>query len=286
MPQPSHTIGLLYPGEMGLALSRQLIAAGHRVVTCLKDRSAATIARTRLAAIHELPRLQDLVAESSILISLVTPDAAATVADEITQFAPLAKPASIYLDINSISPDRKIRIARQIESHGLDFVDGAINGLSSHLATTATLFLSGRRAREVAAFIGHPPRIDVLSCDPGDASAMKMLLSGFSKGICALYIELAELAQRRHLMPQFTDALSRIYPGVEALARRMLPTYSQHAARRAVEMHELLDTATAAGLTPNVIPAVAKLHDILAESSDHASLQSVPTNHSTLTTHR
>jgi 3-hydroxyisobutyrate dehydrogenase-like beta-hydroxyacid dehydrogenase len=267
MPFTSHNIALLYPGEMGLALARQLIAAGHVVATCLAGRSAATIARARSCSLHERPGLDELVRDSSLLISVVTPDAAQAVADDVASIARWARPGAIYLDLNSISPDRKSRIARQIESSGLDFVDGAINGLAANLTSTATLFLSGSHAHDIAHIVGATPRTQILSANPGDASAMKMLLSGFSKGICALYLELAELARRRHLTPQLRDAITRIYPNVESLAQRMLPTYADHAPRRAVEMHELLDTAIAAGLDPVVLRAIAQLHDTLARSS-------------------
>jgi 3-hydroxyisobutyrate dehydrogenase-like beta-hydroxyacid dehydrogenase len=274
MPQALSTIGLLYPGEMGAALARLLIGAGRRVVTCLDGRSAATAARSRAVGIVEVPTLEQLAGESNMIISVVSPGAAGAVAGEIGDVCSAITPGTIYLELNSISPERSILLARQIESWKMDFVDGAINGLAANLTNSATLFLSGNRAADVATVLGQACHAQVLSGDPGDASAMKMLLSGFSKGICALYIELASLAQRHELLPQLTETLSRIYPDIEALARRMVPTYWQHASRRAAEMHELKATAAAAGMAPPVISAVAKLHDALAAISFDAPIDS------------
>jgi hypothetical protein len=46
----------------------------------------------------------------------------------------------------------------------------------------------------------------------------------------------------------------------------MLPTYAQHAGRRATEMSELEATARDAGVTPRVIEGVVKFHEALAEA--------------------
>src|SRR5205085_2458241 len=99
---------------------------------------------------------------------------------------------------------------------------------------------------------------------PGNASAMKMLLSGLSKGICALYTELAFAARNQGMLAEFNQAAGEIYPGVMTLVDRMLPTYAQHAARRATETREVEETAISAGVDPRVLTAVRELHDLLA----------------------
>jgi hypothetical protein len=94
---------------------------------------------------------------------------------------------------------------------------------------------------------------------------MKMLLGGLSKGICALFLELATLAQRREMLPQMIEACAMIYPGVWAVVDRMLPTYARHAGRRATEMQELHQTATNTPMEPVLIAAIRELHDRLAQ---------------------
>ena len=139
-----------------------------------------------------------------------------------------------------------------------------MNGLAKNLTTTATLYLSGPRAPEVAALVEGGMRVRVLGERPGRASAMKMLLSGLSKGLCALFVETALVAERQGMLAEMTDAYGQIYPGVMAVVERMLPTYAQHAGRRAAEMAELEQTALAAGLEPLTLAAVARLHELLA----------------------
>src|SRR5205814_4109392 len=136
--------------------------------------------------------------------------------------------------------------------------DAAINGLAKNITTSGTLFLAGERAAEIAQVFDGVIRMQILGREPGRASAMKMLLSGLSKGICGLFVELALMAHRQGMLSEMLEASGQIYPGMMAVVDRMLPTYAQHAWRRATEMRELEQTARSAGLQPRVIAAVRK----------------------------
>ena len=107
-------------------------------------------------------------------------------------------------------------------------------------------------------------RVRVVGAEYGRASAMKMLLSGLSKGVCALFAETALIAHRRGMLDEMIQAYALIYPGIMALIERMFPTYSQHAARRAAEMCELEATARASGVEPCTISGARELHEQLA----------------------
>jgi 3-hydroxyisobutyrate dehydrogenase-like beta-hydroxyacid dehydrogenase len=260
----SMAIGLLYPGEMGMSVARVLRGRGFRVVTAAAKRSAATRARCAAAGVDDLGSLEAVVRESQVVISLVPPDAAEETATGYCELAKHAPPGAIFVDANSIGPALAMRIAQMIESRGVSFVDGAINGLARNLTTSGTLFLSGARAGQVEQLFGSDVRIRVLGTEPGRASAMKMLLSGMSKGICALYVELALVARQSAMLPEFQQIATEIYPGIMSLVDRMLPTYSAHAIRRAAEMNELNTTTQEAGVEPCVIEAVGRIHEVLA----------------------
>jgi 3-hydroxyisobutyrate dehydrogenase-like beta-hydroxyacid dehydrogenase len=178
--------------------------------------------------------------------------------------AHLAPRRSIYIDANSIGPDTAQAISAKITAAGCDFVDGAFNGLARNLATTGTLYLSGPHADEVASRLGSIMRIRVVGPEIGQASTMKMLLGGLTKGTCALFLELAVMAERRNMLPEMLEACSSIYPGIAVLIDRMLPTYAQHAARRSIEMRELERTVLNTGIEPCVSAAVRQLHEQLA----------------------
>jgi 3-hydroxyisobutyrate dehydrogenase-like beta-hydroxyacid dehydrogenase len=249
---------------MGASFGRLLAARGLRVVTSLTGRSDRTIQLSRDAGIVSLNSLAELVDESNVIVSLVSPAAAAEVAGEFCTAVSRSPSSLLYVDANSIGPELKLSVARQVARVNCDFVDAAINGLAKNLATSGTLFLSGARAAEVATLFGDAMRVSVLGDQPGQAATMKMLLGGLSKGLCALFLELALMAQRRAMLPQMLEACATIYPGVTAVIDRMLPTYSIHAQRRATEMRELEQTSRYTDMEPCLIDAIRRLHEQLA----------------------
>jgi 3-hydroxyisobutyrate dehydrogenase-like beta-hydroxyacid dehydrogenase len=259
------TVGLLYAGEMGAALARALRCRGVRVVTTVSGRSDQTRLRSCEAGIEILPNLSDVVAASDVILSVVPPDAAEEVALMYCACAAAAPANAIYVDINSIRPVAMKSIAEQLRQLGVNCVDAAINGLASRLETAGTLFLSGLRAHDIERLFTSVMRVHNAGPSVGQASMMKMLLAGMSKGVCAMYVELALLAQRSGILGDFNGALSQIYPGVSALVDRMLPTYTIHAGRRAVEMGELQATLQDAGQKPCIIASVRRLHAMLAD---------------------
>jgi 3-hydroxyisobutyrate dehydrogenase-like beta-hydroxyacid dehydrogenase len=223
-----------------------------------------------------LDSFNEVVRSSDVLFSLVLPSAAEDVAAKYAESARLAPRGAIYVDANSIGPEKARAIAARVEAAGVSFVDASINGLAKNLCASGTLYLSGRRAGDVAALCERVTRVKVLGDEPGRASAMKMLLGGLSKGVCALFAELAALADEQGMLDAMLEATGRTYPGVTALAERMLPTYAQHAARRATEMTELEATARAAGLTPRAIEGVVKFHEALAEAMPAGDVEDCP----------
>ena len=263
MMQSSLTVGLLYPGEMGSTLAALLRSRGIRVVTTLADRSQRTARLSREAGVIELGSLADVVRQSAIVMSLVPPDAAEEVADAYCELAHLSAPGALYVDVNAISPELAELLSMKVAGSGRQFVDAAVNGLAKTIVTGGTLFLSGPRANEVAAIFGDQIHVRILGDRAGLASAMKMLLSGVSKGVCALFLELAVLAHRRGMLGEMIDEVSRIYPGIATVVSRMLPTIPQHRVRRAGEMRELEETAQAAQATC-LISAIREMYEDLA----------------------
>ena len=260
------TVGLLYPGEMGAAVAGVLRQRGVTVVTTLRGRSDATAARARACGAAVLDSLAQVVGRSDVVISLVAPAAAEEVAAAYAEATRLAPPGAVFVDANSVGPEKATAMARRVEAAGGSFVDASINGLARNLTTGGTLYLSGRRAGDVARLFEGAVRVRVLGEEAGRASAMKMLLGGLSKGVCALFAELALLADRQGMLDELLEATTRTYPGVMTVVSRMLPTYARHAGRRQTEMAELAATAAGAGMEPVVVEAIHRMHARLARA--------------------
>jgi len=266
MSAEAPTVGLLYPGEMGAGVCALLRQRGITVMTTVQGRGDGTVARAAACGAQVLDSPAHVVRRADVVVSLVVPSAAEDVAQEYCNAARLAPAGAIYVDANSVGPEKAAAMGKRVEASGRSFVDASINGLPRNLATGATLYLSGRRAGEVAALFDGAMRVQVLGAEPGRASAMKMLLGGLSKGMCALFAELALLAGRQGMLDEMLEATTRTYPGVMTVVGRMLPTYPRHAGRRETEMGELEATARSAGMNPRVIGAVRAMHAELARA--------------------
>jgi 3-hydroxyisobutyrate dehydrogenase-like beta-hydroxyacid dehydrogenase len=264
-------IAVLYPGDMGAALAAVLVARGYRVITALAGRGEKTAARCRELGLEVLASLADVIREANVVLSVVPPAAAEEMAAVYCELAKSAPVGALFVDVNSIGPELAGAIAARLHKTGVGFVDAAVNGLAKNLTKSGTLLLSGGRADEVAKLFDGAVRVRVLGTEIGQASTMKMLLAGLSKGLCGLFAELALIAQRRGMLGEMLEASAQIYPGMMLVVDRMLPTYAQHAGRRATEMNELEETARNAGIEPCVIDAVRRLHEEMAGASFGAS---------------
>jgi hypothetical protein len=94
---------------------------------------------------------------------------------------------------------------------------------------------------------------------PGQASALRMLLSGLTKGVIALFVETALAARQAGVLEKLLANDRANYPGVMEVVERILPTYPRHAARRGQELAEVESTLSDLGLSPTVVPGIRHL---------------------------
>ena len=249
------TVGILYPGEMGASLATVMQERGHRTVTMTVGRSEATRERCRSANIRMLPSLESVISESQVIVSLVPPAAAWELAVECRDWMAAGNGAKLFVDANSVSPLTARRIDELFRESGIGFVDGSIHGLASQLKQRGTLFLSGSTADAIAPCFAGLSRVMVLGDEPGQASMFKMLLGGLSKGIVALFIEMALAGHRAGMLEELMNQSRFYYPGLMEALERLLPTYPQHAPRRTKELAELTSTLRTLGLSPGMLGA-------------------------------
>jgi 3-hydroxyisobutyrate dehydrogenase-like beta-hydroxyacid dehydrogenase len=258
-PQSTPTIGILYAGELGSSLGRLLADSGLNVVTTLDGRSSRTERLCREAGLTVLPSLRDVIERADIVLSTVLPAAAVELAKRYRTERPASASATIYVDVNAVSPATIQQIDEVLTPAGVDFVDGAIHGLASQLVSRGTLYLSGARASAVGQLFGPVLRVRVLGDEVGKASAFKMMISGMAKGVVALFVEMALAARQAGLLDDLLTCYHDAYPGIMALVERMLPTYPQHAARRGDELKEVAQTMLALGAQPRMVQGAQRI---------------------------
>jgi 3-hydroxyisobutyrate dehydrogenase-like beta-hydroxyacid dehydrogenase len=95
---------VLYPGEMGCAVARVLVAAGWGARTHLWGPSLVCRADAEAAGITDLESLEKAVATSDVVISLVPPAVALETAETVAGAARRSGRRPLYLDANSPAP--------------------------------------------------------------------------------------------------------------------------------------------------------------------------------------
>ena|SRR5437868_5589943 len=254
-----NTIGILYPGEMGTSFGKLLCEAGFRVITTVEGRSPRTHRLCCEAGLSTVDSLDEVLKHSDVVISLVSPAAALSVARNVAAHIKGSTRTLLYVDANSISPMTVTQISEALRHVPVDVVDASIFVLASQLRQRGILYLSGLRAKELADQFGPLLRVKTVGDMPGQASALKLIISGMTKGLNGLFVEQMLFAQNMHLLNEALETCDEIYPSIMEVIRRLLPTYPQHARRRCEELQEIEATMLTSGLTPRIVCAVREV---------------------------
>lgn len=271
------TVGLLYPGELGAALTPFFANSGFRVVTTTVNRSERTSELAKACGCELLNSIDDVVQRADIVVSAVPSIAAEDIAIAVCECRPIQD--LIFVDINSTSPSLAKRIAQHCSAAGVTFVDAAVRGLADRLEKQGIVYLSGAIAADVVPLF-QPLEIEIVGDRPGDASRMKMMLSGMSKGIATLFLEMAITAQRNGMLSQFLVSVERHYKDVFLAMQAVIPTYPRHALRRAHELTQVSEFQKEVDLPSDVVTGCASFLSHL--SSTDISTESVPLSDASL----
>ena len=104
------TVGILSPGDMGHAVGRALKDNGMKVITCLEGRSTRTRNLSRIARIEDVHTLDELVAHSDLILSIVVPSEALALSQAIAGSLADTGASCYFADCNAISPQKSIAI--------------------------------------------------------------------------------------------------------------------------------------------------------------------------------
>jgi len=258
-------IGILHPGDMGVAIAASAIHNGHHAYWASEGRSEQTRQRAEEHSLIDVGSLQELCKRCSIVLSVIPPSAAEEVAEQVS--AQGFK--GTYADFNAISPQRAQRIGRRLEAHGITFVDGGIVGPPPWQPKTTWLCLSGSASGVIAScFASGPVQTEILSDRAGDASALKMCYGAYTKGLTALIAGVLGTAEnlgvRDSLMRRWADDGS----GLDKSAARRVTRSADRAWRWVGEMEEIAATFEQAGMPPGFHMAAGDIYERLSQFKD------------------
>ena len=255
-------IGVLHPGEMGISIAASAQDGGSYVYWVSKNRSPQTRRRAEEHHLIEIHSLKELCATCSIIFCVCPPHAAENMAKEVIE----NEFSGIYVDANAISPHKARRIGLQMESSGVNFIDGGIIGGPAWKPKSTWLYLSGINA-EVAAdcFANGPLETEVIGGSPGKASALKMCYAAYSKGtsalLCAILATAESLGVRGELNRQWSYYDSDFADNTAQRVRRV----TAKAWRFTGEMDEISETFIEAGLPGGFHQAAAEVYRRIAK---------------------
>jgi 3-hydroxyisobutyrate dehydrogenase-like beta-hydroxyacid dehydrogenase len=261
-----HSVGVVAPGAMGVALAGCLAAGGHRVLTTAAGRSAATARRLAEAGIADAGSLDAVVGEATTVLSVVPPAQARDTAAEITASARRTGTHPLVVEANAVSPATIGEVAARLVDADLDLVDAAISGPPPRpdAERPTRIFLAGARAAEVAALVVPGVHWIDLDGELGAASAAKMCTASVRKGHQALLAHALLTAEHHGVLDTVLTDLQLDFPHDDVAHAAAA---ASKAWRFVDEMEEIAATQAGAGLTPDLFAAMAEVYRRLARSS-------------------
>jgi len=207
-----------------------------------------------------------VVEASEIVLSVVPPGEARTVADAIAAAATGTGSNPLVVDLNAVAPTTAADVAARLAGAGLEAVDGSISGPPPRRAGTTVVYLSGPAAERVAEVPAPGLELSVVGPAVGTASAIKMSTASFYKGQTALLAQALRAARANGVLDIVLDDLGRNYPDLVSDAPRMLQSIAAKSGRYVPEMREIAQTQGAVGLTPDLFAAYAEIYAGLSVS--------------------
>ena len=257
-------------GEAGQTIGRGLLAQGAQLCAydILFDDPAD---QGRLSGVAESLRVAvsenhvSAVRDASIVFLAVT--ASSSLAAARSCLPGLAK-GQLFLDINSVSPQRKIETAALVAPTGAAYVDVAVMAPVAPYGHKVPCLTGGPGAEALlprARALGM--KMEFVSAEVGQASAIKMFRSIMIKGLEALVLESMLAASEYKVEARVLASLQETFPSLdwEKLAGYMIERVVSHGRRRAAEMREVAETLSGIGLEPIMASATAARQQWLAD---------------------
>jgi 3-hydroxyisobutyrate dehydrogenase-like beta-hydroxyacid dehydrogenase len=253
MTQPI-VIGLLHPGEMGVALGRCLIGRGHQVLCASAGRGRQTAARALASGLSDVGTAVAVAGQADVIFSVCPPHAALDVARSVPGFG------GIYVDANAISPQTASQVAETVTAGGARYVDGGIIGPPPEVAGSTRLYLSGAAAASLRGlFDGTALEARIAGEGPWSASAVKMAYAAWTKGSAALLLAARELAEAGGVGEALIAEWELSVPGLGVRHGAAERSAASKGWRWTAEMHQIAMTMAAAGLPDGFHLAAAEM---------------------------
>lgn len=227
-------VGFLGFGEVASTLSKGLKDGGADVYTSVLGRSSRTKDLAGEVGVNLCRNNIDVARVSDILISAVVPSMAVEIAQEVGKYC-----EGVYVDLNNVSPETVKKALGSIENN--KGVDASLMGGVRRKGSKVQIIASGDHAPYFAKLNDYGLNITVIGNDIGQASAIKMLRSAYTKGVAALLFESFYTAYQMGLDEVLMEGLVQTEgPDFKESAISRITGSAFHSGRKAEEMEEVL----------------------------------------------
>jgi len=255
-------IGIVGYGEAGQAIAQGLCSNRGSSISVfdIKFNDEELRESLRLRAQEQGVIVEDdmgsLIANNGMILSLVTGEVATQVVRDSLSFI---KEGKVYVDMNTVSPRKKILMGELIEQKGGSFIEVAILGAIASYGFKSPMLVCGKRANQlVNVFAKMGFNVKFVSTEIGKASYLKMLRSVFAKGVEALLLEMLVAAKRCDLVEPLMGAIVEHmdHSSFNDIANTWLTTNAIHAERRTEEMEHVIETLNELNMKPIMAEAI------------------------------
>ena len=266
-------IGILNPGNMGVAVAQSMVDSGQTVYWISAGRSDATRQRAESAGLIELTSGPEMVKKCEAIVSVCPPHAAVDVAEMVIS----AGFKGIYLDANAIAPRTTQHIGELMAKNGIEFVDGGIVGGPPTKAGTTWLYLSGPQAAQAATwFSGGLLAPEILNDQIGAASGLKMCFAASTKGYNALLTAIMGAAEELGVRHALENQWDRYWPEFSEQKKSSAVSVAYNKAWRfAGEMDEMAKTWEDVGVPNDFFIGAAEVYRRIGHLRESAEEQSI-----------
>mgnify|MGYP001495385936 FL=1 len=261
------TVAILSPGDMGHAVGQLLREHELKVVTCLTGRSQRTKDLAELAGIADVPDLNDMVAQSQIILSISVSEMVPSICQQVADAIKATNANVLFAECNAISPQLSRQMEPIITEAGGRYIDASIVGGPPLNGSSPRFYASGDNTAEFEGLANFGLDVRTAGTEVGQASGIKMCYAAMTKGSSALYSELLMAAEMMGLSDFVIAEFQSSQPAVLQRMERGLPGVPAKARRWVSEMEEIMDTFEHLGLTPHLFQGVADMYRMIGSTS-------------------
>ncbi|MBM10346.1 MAG: hypothetical protein CMF69_12415 [Magnetovibrio sp.] len=259
------TIAVVGTGDMGHAVGRSLIENGYRVVTTLTDRSQHSRDLAAKVGIEDLKSLEAVASEADLLLSIVPPAVATSVATDMVAAMASVGRTLIYVDCNAIAPETASAIGLLVEEGGATFIDAGIIGLAPGKDMTR-FYVSGDDTSSMKALDGCGFRVITMSGGGCQGSAIKMCYAALTKGTWTLQLALLLAAEKLGVREILPDEFANSQANDLFRMEQRLPFIPADARRWVGEMEEIAKCFKGVGVPDRFHKGAAEIFRVLAQT--------------------